>query len=149
MSPIAREYSDLETALDDIRTTLTEWAEADTSAGPSADTLRHTRVVLQEWFANLLEHAHFGDRAPSVQIRLHTDDEDVHCVVLDNSEGFDFDGRLPPSSEPIDGLPERGMGLRIMDACTDALSYRPHADGLYRLEFSIPADHDPWLSTPF
>jgi serine/threonine-protein kinase RsbW len=49
----------------------------------------------------------------------------------------------------MDNLPERGMGLRIIDACTDTLSYAPTDGGRHRLEFSIPADHDPWLSKLF
>jgi serine/threonine-protein kinase RsbW len=49
----------------------------------------------------------------------------------------------------MDDLPERGMGLRIINACTDSVSYTPTDSGRYRFEFSIPADHDPWLSMLF
>lgn len=148
MDTLEREYTDLECALDDVRATLTEWAEAG-NADPAAESLRHARLVLQEWLANLLKHAQFGDRAPAIHIRLRSENHSVHCTVLDNSEGFDLDAALPPSTTPIDGLPEGGMGLRIMDACTASLSYTSRDDGRHCLEFSIPADHDPWLSTPF
>ena len=149
MSTLAREYTDLDRALEDVRAALTDWADARTGDEPSAETIRHARVVLQEWLANLSEHGHFAGRTPAVELQLRSDNQDVHCVVLDNSEGFDLETVLPPSSEPIDGLPERGMGLRIMDACTESLSYTTREDGRHRLSFSIPADHDPWLSTPF
>lgn len=149
MCTIEREYSDLEHALEDIRATLTEWADARAESDPRAEAMRHTRVVVQEWLANLLEHGHFADRPPSITIRVRTTDETVYCEVLDNSEGFDFSTKLSPSNAPVDRLPERGMGLRIMDACTTSLSYACQEDGLYRLAFSIPADHDPWLNTPF
>lgn len=149
MSTFTGEYTDLERALEDVRTTLADWADAGASGDPSAETIRHARVVLQEWLANLLEHGHFADRTPTVEVQLRSTNQDLHCVVVDNSEGFDLETVLPPSDEPIDGLPERGMGLRIMDACTDSLSYTAREDGRHRLAFSIPADHDPWLSTPF
>jgi len=149
MSILAREYTDLVRALEDVRATLTDWADAPSCDDPSAETIRHARVVLQEWLANLSEHGHFANRTPTVEVRIRSANQDVHCVVLDNSEGFDLETVLPPSSEPIDGLPERGMGLRIMDACTESLSYTAREDGRHRLAFSIPADHDPWLSTPF
>ncbi|MFP4227792.1 MAG: ATP-binding protein [Salinivenus sp.] len=149
MCTIDREYGNLEHALDDIRATLTEWADAQAEADPRAEAMRHARVVLQEWLANLFEHAHFADRSPSVTIRVRAVNQGVHGVVLDNSDGFDLDTELSPSKKPVDPLPDRGMGLRIMDACTTSLSYVQQEDGLYRLEFSIPADHDPWLNTPF
>ncbi len=149
MSPLVREYTNLDRALEDLRTSLTDWADTRTNDDPSAETIRYTRIVLQEWLANLSEHGHFATRPPTVEIQLRTTNQDVHCEVLDNSEGFDLETVLPSSNEPIDGLPERGMGLRIMDACTQSLSYTTREDGRHCLAFSIPADHDPWLSTPF
>ena len=150
MSVLAKEYTDLDRALDEVRSTLEEWRdEQDEAAVPNAETVRYTQLVLHEWIANLLQHANFRNRTPTVEIRLESKKRHVTCVVFDNSEGFNFTERLPSQEETMDDLPERGMGLRIINACTDRLSYTSTESGRYRFEFSIPADHDPWLSMLF
>jgi len=150
MSVLAKEYTDLDRALDEVRSTLEEWLdEQDEAAAPNAETVRYTQLVLHEWIANLLQHANFQNRTPTVEIRLASENRHVTCVVFDNSEGFNLVERLPSQEETMDNLPERGMGLRIINACTDRLSYTSTESGRHRFEFSIPADHDPWLSMLF
>jgi len=150
MSVLAKEYSDLDRALDEVRSVIETWSSTlDDPTAPNGETIQYTQLVLHEWIANLLQHADFDDRSPSILIRLTPKEEHVRGTVEDNSTGFDLTSRLPETKEPLDDLPERGMGLRIIDACTDHLSYHSTDDGLYCFEFSIPADHDPWLSTLF
>lgn len=150
MTVLAREYNDLDRALDEVRSVLEEWvAEQDEATSPSDETVRYTQLVLHEWIANLLQHANFCDRSPTVQIRLTSENRHVTCVVIDNSEGFNLMERLPSEEDVTDDLPERGMGLRIINACTDHLSYTDTESSRHRFEFSIPADHDPWLSMLF
>lgn len=150
MSVLARKYTDLDQALDEVRTLLQEWSNglADNSA-PRPETVRYTQLVLHEWIANLLQHAHFGTRSPTIKIRLASENRHVTCVVIDNSEGFELEERLPSQNDTMENLPERGMGLRIINACTEHLSYTSTDAGRNRFEFSIPADHDPWLSMLF
>lgn len=150
MTVLAREYTDLDHALDEVRAVLEKRAaEQDEAPTLNDETVRYAQLVLHEWIANLLQHANFRDRSPTLQVQLTTDGRHITCTVVDNSEGFDLAENLPVEKEPMDDLPERGMGLRIIDACTDRLSYTPTESGCHRLEFSIPADHDPWLSTIF
>jgi serine/threonine-protein kinase RsbW len=150
MSVFTRKYTDLDRALDEVRSVLEEWsASQETESAPEAETVRYTQLVLHEWIANLLQHADFHDRTPTVEIRLSCENRHIICAVIDNSEGFDLGERLPNEEEIMDDLPERGMGLRIINACTDSLSYTSTEAGRYRFEFSIPADHDPWLSMLF
>jgi serine/threonine-protein kinase RsbW len=150
MSVLAKQYTDLDLALDEVRSVLHEWStDLDESTAPDAETIRYTQLVLHEWIANLLQHADFEDRTPTVQIQLNAENRHVTCAVLDNSEGFDLEERLPAREEALEEFPERGMGLRIISACTDNVAYRPVEDGQQRFEFSIPADHDPWLSMLF
>lgn len=149
MSVYQREYSDLDHALDDLRSTLGNWAEQRTDGDPPAETIHHARLVLQEWVANLHRHAHFKNRTPAIRVCLRVEGEDLHGLVTDNSEGFDFQDQLSSGPPDTEGLPEGGMGLQIIDACTDELSYTAQEDGRYHFAFSIPDDHDPWLSTPF
>lgn len=150
MSVLARKYTDLDRALDEVRILLQQWSNGlDDGSAPHPETLRYTQLVLHEWIANLLQHAHFGPRTPTVQIRLASENRHVTCVVIDNSEGFELEERLPSQDDTMENLPERGMGLRIINACTEQLSYTSTDAGLHRFEFSIPADHDPWLSMLF
>jgi serine/threonine-protein kinase RsbW len=150
MSVLAKEYTDLDRALDEVRSILYDWsANVDESAAPRAETLRYTQLVLHEWIANLLQHGDFDGRAPAVEIRLTAENQHITCAVIDNSEGFDLNERLPSQDQTMEELPERGMGLRIIDACTGDLSYTPTDAGRYCFKFSIPADHDPWLSMLF
>jgi serine/threonine-protein kinase RsbW len=150
MSVLAKEYSDLDRALDEVRSVLEDWSDTlDDTSVPRSQTIRYAQLVLHEWIANLLQHADFEDRAPTIRIRLSAEQDQVRCAVIDNSDGFDLAGQLPAQEEAMEDLPERGMGLRIINACTEHLSYRPTDGGRHRFEFSIPADHDPWLSMLF
>ena len=150
MSVLAKEYTDLDRALDEVRSVLDEWSNKQEETSVLSDeTVHYTQLVLHEWIANLLQHADFHDRTPKVQIQLKTQNRHVSCSVIDNSEGFNLAEQLPSQEEAMDDLPERGMGLRIINACTDRLSYTSIESGRHRFEFSIPADHDPWLSMLF
>jgi len=111
--------------------------------------VRYAQVVLHEWLANLVQHADFDSRTPVVHIRIRANDRNISCAVTDNSTGFDLSAQLVTQRKEARALPERGMGLRIISACTDQCSYRPTDCGQYRFEFSIPVDHEPWLSMLF
>lgn len=128
----------------------------DESSDESADApaeggqaLRYAQLVLHEWLANLLQHADFRDRTPYVEVQIRADETHIFCAVVDNSDGFDLAAHLDAQRSAAQALPERGMGLRIISACTDDFTYRTTDDGHQRFEFSIPADHDPWLSMLF
>lgn len=153
MCAFTREYTDLNRALDEVRSGLSTWVDAQ-NEGPSPEAVRYAQLVLHEWIANLLQHGDFSSREPKIKIHVTSEDRHVSCSILDNSKGFDLDAHLPTQhfsmseGEP-DTLPERGMGLRIINACTDSLSYSSTEAGLQRFEFFIPADHEPWLSMLF
>jgi serine/threonine-protein kinase RsbW len=123
---------------------------AESSDAPGRPSvLRYVQVVLHEWFANLIQHADFGDASPRIEITVRADQRFVSCSVIDNSRGFDLSDALATQRNEARALPERGMGLRIISACTEQCAYRSLPDGRYRFKFSIPVDHDPWLSTLF
>jgi serine/threonine-protein kinase RsbW len=111
--------------------------------------LRYVQVVLHEWIANMIQHADFGETQPRIEIIVRADQRFVSCSVIDNSRGFNLSDALTTQRNEARALPERGMGLRIISACTEQCAYRSLPDGRYRFEFSIPVDHDPWLSTLF
>lgn len=149
MSTLTLKYTDLDRAIEDVRSAPKEWSATQGSDGPDDETIHCACLVLHEWIANLHQHAQFQDTTPAVEIVFSFEDRKLSCSVTDNSEGFDIDAHLPDEAEEPDVLPERGMGLRIISTCTESLSYTPTEDGLHRFEFFIPSDHDPWLNTLF
>jgi len=153
MDPITQRFSDLELALNTTHAFFEEWTDASEQpqeeAASDADPLHHARLVLHEWLANLVQHADFQERTPDVVIRVQPKANKVYGVVVDNSEGFSFERRLETQTTNALPFPERAMGLRFIDACTDSVSYGRTDDGRYQFEFSISTDHTPWLSNLF
>jgi serine/threonine-protein kinase RsbW len=149
MSTFTKRYTDLDRAINEVRSLPEEWPVADDPSGPDAETVQCVCLVLHEWIANLYQHAQFQASSPTVEIHLSCEDRQVFCSVLDNSEGFEIESHLPDEDDDPEALPERGMGLRMIKTCTDNLSYAPTDDGLQCFKFNIPSDHDPWLNTLF
>lgn len=143
-------FSDPDTLIDRVHALFEEWELDGTfEAQFDAITLQRLKLAVHEWLANLLQHADFSDRVPTVELRLRADGQYVHCAIEDNSEGFDLDGHLSARREVLDAFPERGMGLLMIKSCTENLVYRALGPALHRLEFSVSADQDPWLNIPF
>jgi serine/threonine-protein kinase RsbW len=151
MDGITERYTDLERAIDEVRVLLDRWSDERRRTGqppPDPQSLRYAQLILHEWLANLLQHASFPE-VPVIEVRVESEDQCLCGVVVDNSTGFDIGTHLNHQRQSSESLPERGMGLRIISACSDEFSYARGDNGQYRFEFSIPADHDPWLSTLF
>lgn len=123
------------------------------SRSPESDNhssvVRYAQVVLHEWLANLVQHADFEERSPEIRVQIRAEKHTITCTVTDNSRGFDLQSQLAEQRNSAQALPERGMGLRIINACTQSCTYRPMDNGWHRFKFSIPADHEPWLSMLF
>lgn len=149
MKTFTKTYTDLDRAIDEVRSFSDEWPVANKYASLDEETLHCTCLVLHEWIANLHQHAHFQEAPPTVEIQLSYENRHLSCTVVDNSEGFELEDYLPDQDDDSDPLPERGMGLRIIKTCTDEFSYTPTDDGLHCFEFTIPSDHNPWLNTLF
>jgi len=111
MSVLAKEYSNLDRALDEVRTVIETWSGSiDGSAELNGETIQYTQLVLHEWIANLLQHADFDEHPPSLRIRLAYENRQIRCVVVDNSSGFDLTGRLPAEQEAMDTSPNEAWG---------------------------------------
>lgn len=123
--------------------------EANAKRNGRPSIVRYLQVVLHEWLANLIQHARFAETDPHVEITIRMRRRYISCSVVDNSTGFNLSEQLETQRNQAQALPERGMGLRIISACTDQCEYRSLDDGRYHFEFSIPVDHEPWLSTLF
>jgi serine/threonine-protein kinase RsbW len=150
MNGITHRYDNLEEALDTVRALLERWSSGhEMAVRPSPDAVRHAQLVLHEWIANLIQHANFEGRAPQLVLHLRAHHTYLDGTLTDNSHGFDLDGQLERQHEMATSMPDRGMGLRIIDACTEAFDYRQTEQGLYTFTFRISADLSPWLSTLF
>jgi len=110
--------------------------------------LTHARLVTHEWLANLVQHADFRDRAPHVTIRVELEHSRLRFIVDDNSTGFDFYGQLKSQAEQLGALPNRGMGLLMIGACSDELAYQRLRAHWNRLTFTVGAGEDPLLDIP-
>lgn len=149
MNVMTHRYDDLEHAIDDVRARLESLASDPCDGCPEGHVFSYTQLVVHEWLANLLQHADFADGDPQAHVRIDVDPHRVSCAIADNSTGFDLDARLCAQRKAARAFPERGMGLRIISACTTQFAYRRTQDGHYCFTFSISADHTPWLSTLF
>ena len=136
--------------IDEIHALFERWDSKQPFDPPIEPSLLHTvKLAVHEWLANLVQHASFNGNQPQVSLAFRPNGSHLHCVIEDNSEGFDLDGQLSARPEILDAFPERGMGLLMIKACTEHLVYSECAQGSHRLEFSVSADHDPWLNIPF
>ena len=113
------------------------------------DTVQLLRLAVHEWIANLIQHADFKDRKPEVYLDLYPNGRRVKCVIQDNSDGFDAAKHLQLRRDNLEPLPERGMGLLMLNAATEYFEYFRSQKGLHRLEFCVSADIDPCLNIPF
>ncbi len=150
MNYISHRFSDPDTLIDRVHALFEQW-ESEGTFEPlfDATALHRLKLAVHEWLANLIQHADFDQRTPDVQLHLRADGKYIRCIIEDNSEGFDLDGHLSARREVLDAFPERGMGLLMIKSCTEDLAYRQSGPARHRLEFSVSADHDPWLNIPF
>lgn len=117
--------------------------------GVDEDTFHRAKLAAHEWTANLVQHATFGERKPEIDVDVCPNGNKIECVFEDNSDGFDLASMLEQRSNGLNPLPERGMGLLMLAACTSELSYEQTEDGLHRLRFAVYSEDDPWLIIPF
>lgn len=150
MNTITHRFSDPDTLIDRVHSVFEDWGEHETlPSGLGEDLVHRLKLAIHEWLANLVQHADFEDRRPDISITIRTVLRGVECVIEDNSEGFDLNGHLSAKPGVIDAFPERGMGLLMIKACTEELSYEELDSSRHRLQFTVSSDRDPWLNIPF
>lgn len=137
MDAVTLHFEEVEDALEEVHNLFSHWMTE--KNGFDESQLYRTRLVLHEWLANLAQHADFQNRAPDISVCIQPEGNNLRCVIEDNSRGFNLDRHwMRPSA--FDTLPERGMGLHIIKACTAKLDYARLGGGRHRLEFVVPAE---------
>lgn len=150
MDTVQHRFSDLNVVIDHLHHLFDQWSSNGFfSPLLGQDTIHRVRLAVHEWVANLVQHGDFRDRVPEIRIDVQPNGQSVKCIIEDNSEGFDLNINLQIRESMIERLPERGMGLLMLQACTEDLEYTRVENGLYRLVFSVSADQEPWLHIPF
>lgn len=152
MTRLRHEFSSLSASIDELHEVLDDWSSHNglqQALEPGA--IERMRLAVHEWVANLVQHADFSDGHPDVEFSVAIENGRVKVIVIDNSNGFDLDsqGELRKQALADTILPERGMGIPIIMACTDDLRYRCRENGVNRMEFYVADDEDPCLNIPF
>lgn len=105
--------------------------------GSDHDDVYMSQLLVHEWVANLVQHADFSETEPEIAIRFENTGGSVRYVIEDNSNGFDLERYLRRSDQVDEPFPCRGMGLLMLNACSDHLAYRRVGPRHNRLEFVL------------
>lgn len=132
-APLTHAFHDLASMPDDLHAWVGSLAEDDVLDPTLALVLG---VALQEWVANLVQHARWN-HAPYVEITLDTSVDPLCCIVDDSSVGFALDQVLQERRQALSALPERGMGLLMLGSIADDLTYTPLGASKHRLRFCL------------
>lgn len=88
----------------------------------SESSINDMSTALIEACSNAIEHGNKFAKDKRVKVVLGFNGSSVTARVCDQGDGFDYDEVLTLSSPP-DPMSERGRGLIIMKAFTDALNF--------------------------
>lgn len=152
MIRLRHRFTSLPDSIDELHDVLSRWSKhPDMQEALEADARERMRLAVHEWVANLVQHADFHVGQPEMVFTVTIKSGRVKCIVIDNSNGFDLDNEHEMRKQALNDtiLPERGMGLPIIMACTDDLRYQCLEDGTNRIEFYVASDDDPCLNIPF
>lgn len=87
------------------------------------------QTMLQEGFANIVEHAHKNLPAETpVELEAIRFDERIEIRIWSYGPPFDLESELKEIPELEDNYGERGRGLKIISLLADKLSYEPTED---------------------
>ena len=143
-------FRDLETIIDDLHGLFDGWESKHCAiTSMPLETLHTAKFAVHEWIANILQHADFKNRRPEVGLYVSPCEDRLFCMIEDNSEGFDLEGYLETHPRIQEVMPNRGMGILMINACTEGMHYGHYQGGRHQLEFYVPAHQDAYLEIPF
>lgn len=133
-------FHDIDHVIDEVHDLFDGWVRESTSDGTVEKYgLLIMKLAVHEWIANLVQHAVFEVDPPTIRLAISLRDSGLHCLVEDNSEGFDFQSQIKEQTQLLNKpVPsERGRGLLMMLACTEDFVYETNSEGLQHLEFVV------------
>ncbi|MBT8401381.1 MAG: ATP-binding protein [Rhodothermia bacterium] len=149
MESVKQRFTDLESVIDGVHSLFDQLPPGELHPALDETAILQAKLAVHEWTANLVQHADFEGRIPVVVVDVWTESDQIRCTVEDNSKGFDLEGQLVEKRNGLPSVPERGMGLLMLQACTSELIYEKTGEGLCRLRFVVNAGQDPCLNIPF
>ncbi len=145
MKSSTRTYAgDLGTVIDRTHECFDCWQREQVfAAAAGEEALERIRLAVHEWVANLVQHAEFNGRDAEVHVRVWLEGLHLCCEIKDNSEGFYWKAVARPGEleRHIRTLPDRGMGLLLLQASTDELDYQREGNGCCRLQMRVRTEY--------
>ncbi len=140
-------FHEIDGVIDEVHGLFDGWVrESASAANGERYGLLVMKLAVHEWIANLVQHASFKVQPPYIRLVISLNDAGLHCLIEDNSEGFDFHAQIEEQSRRLsDPVPsERGRGLLMMLACAEDLVYEARGNGVQHLQFVVnpPVDSD-------
>jgi serine/threonine-protein kinase RsbW len=88
-----------------------------------AETLADMKLAVTEACSNSIRHA-YEEGGGTVSVRFTLEDEEIAIEVEDQGDGFE-----PQITRPFSPNTESGMGLAIIEALTDELTFSAGTNG--------------------
>jgi serine/threonine-protein kinase RsbW len=88
-----------------------------------------------EAFNNVVQHAYFGRGDGLVTLVVECSDDELVVELRHDGASFDLESVPEPN---LRDLPESGMGVFIIRACMDELSYHPGSPNILRMRKRLP-----------
>lgn len=85
----------------------------------------HVISAFGEAFNNIVDHAYRGDQTGVVDIEFAVSPQCLSITLADRGVGFDIDSVEKPN---LESLPERGLGLVIIQSVMSRVDYRRIGD---------------------
>ena len=148
MESVKQCFTDLKTVVDGIHSLFDRIQPGELHPALDETALLQAKLAAHEWTANLVQHADFDGQTPEIIVDVWTEADRIKCVIEDNSKGFDLEEQFARRRNGLPSIPERGMGLLMLQACTSELHYE-REDGGCRLQFVVTWGRNPCLNIPF
>ena len=99
--------------------------------GFSYDEIEDMKIALSEACTNAVEHAYKGKENGNIRIGFGIYANRLELIVADNGESFNFEAvkeELGPysKSQPVETLPEGGLGLFLIQTLMDDVKVHNH-----------------------
>jgi anti-sigma regulatory factor (Ser/Thr protein kinase) len=115
---------------------FTELRAFGTRARWSTEITNEIELLLEEWWANLLNYAFTETAHPKVQVEIRSTAQTASIVVRDNGIEFDPVARPDPDlSIPVEERPIGGLGIYMIKKLSKSLSsQRRYGENILRIE---------------
>jgi len=105
---------------------MTAWfRDVIAKSGLDEEATSKAEVCLNEAAANIMTHAHEGERRHSIRIEIQLENRDLRMTIVDDCRPFNPLDAPPPSRlRSIEDAPVGGLGIGLIRAYARDISYR-------------------------